>query len=218
MLIPKDLRERAWALQNRISGRPGISTPAISLEISSEIYRFASEVVRYCGDAEACYLAPCDYEEMGSVFAKKMQKLEHILDKAVVPQVPVMKNTLTTYQTCVDAVPIEQITPSVVNLEIVDLIENKLISNGLLNLAGLKITDNHVDCIFNVLKNSECSSIDLSENDLSCNGAQKLAVFFVSNCFDVKVLNLQSNPRISASGKQALNGLSILRKDLSIVL
>ncbi len=214
----KKLREDAWGLQNRLSGRPGLSTAGVSLpeDVKRQVHLLCSSALSACSDFEQGYMDPDDFNDRVLRYQRKMGEIRNIMEKheADLQNVPaVQKNVAPKSREAPVEFAVSTDSSGSLNraLEIIaDASEN-------VNLSGLKLTDTDLAHIIVPLEAKGFSLIDLSQNDIRDSGCQRLACVFASGRFgSARELILDGNS-IGESGRSAIvSGLQALRKDLVI--
>ena len=213
----KALREEAWGVQNRISGRAGISGKHLEIpeDVKSGIYQLASEQLQLCSDAEKGYIAPDDFDDRISKVSTKLKALSFRLEnlpavQPVVTKRAVIRDPRCTYQLEEKDSTSEKLSEAL--SRIVPGIES-------LDVAGLNLTDADISEVIDVVRNTAQGKLrvwDLSGNNIHDVGAQRIAAFLASACPSLTWLNLKNNP-IGTAGKSALiSGLKIIRKGLDV--
>ena len=217
VLSLKELREEAWGVQNRISGRAGISGQnlEISDEIKSGIYKLTSEQLQMCADSERGYISAEDFESRVSKISAKLKQLAAHLETLAAPQ-PKPKQprpsqpeeTVELNETAVSGGRVEEamsrVEPGVEKLDV----------------SNMNLTDADLSRLIETVRDAGQGRLrewNLTGNSINDAGAQRLAVFLASACPNLEILTLQNNP-IGESGKSALTcGLGLIRKNLKLI-
>ena len=236
----KELREIAWGLQNRISGRGGISsiTSAIPDDLKRRIQKMTNEAIALCTDNEGGYIAPDDWEEGARRYFHDLHAVDKVLDKMKSDSEDQQKSRRVTGKVAVNSeegkkrehddhersaiqdtmTPQESapvVTPSDQWEEIRTRISNSLsIPQSSINLSSLDISDSDIPEVLNLISSLEFNSLDLSNNRIAERGAQMVAAgLAVKKTW--KFLSLSGN-KLGAVGRATVQGLALLRKDASI--
>ena len=218
MVCIKELREEAWGLQNRLSGRAGISGNALNIpeDVKNGIYKLTSEQLQLCADSERSYISPEDFEFKAVKISSKLKQLSaHLETLPVTPALPVKPKRIAeaaeVYQEETDLA-----TGGLVE-EALRLIE---LQTELLDLSGLKITDLDLEILIDKLRETSQGTVKklvLADNDISDSGAQRLAGFLATGCPGLVSLDVSGNP-LGPAGLAALTqGLSVIRKQLVLI-
>lgn len=218
MVCIKELREEAWAIQNRLSGRAGISGNTVDLpeDVKNGMFRLCSEQLQLCADAEKCYISPEDFTAKARKMSDKLKQLSAHMDSIPAAPVKPMKRSPVPEPA---EVAVQESNGSTGCLdEAIARINCRLDS---LDLSKLQLTDADLAEVIEAMRATSqgtLKTLNLASNDIRDVGAQRLAAFLATGCSQLTTVDLSHNA-IGDAGKAALTlGLAVIRKQLVIII
>jgi hypothetical protein len=214
----KTLREQAWALQNKVSGRPGLSSGTSSLpnDVKNNVHKFCSAAITACTDFEQGYIDPEDFNERADRFYIKLTDIKTLIDEAanIAPVKPDDKSS-EALESAFCSPSYSQDTRSVGFEQAANVI---MTSSGSVNLQSHGISDVDIAHIVDLCDSSQpVRKLDLSNNAITDYGCQLLAGFLISGKCPALFEIIISGNLFGMAGTAALkHGLQCIRKDLTI--